>query len=105
MKVQPTIPTIPPTPLSTNPDVGSRTTPARPIDPVLTAAAEDRSFARSLTGLWPIAVAFLAFGAVWKVVAIIAGFAFILPPPEVVAGRFVEAWLDGTIAPHAWTTI
>ena len=30
---------------------------------------------------------------------------FILPPPESVAARFVAAWADGTIAPHAWTTL
>ena len=30
---------------------------------------------------------------------------FILPAPEVVAARFVEAWLDGTIAPHAIRTL
>ena len=30
---------------------------------------------------------------------------FILPPPESVAGRFVEAWLDGTVWPHFQTTM
>ena len=30
---------------------------------------------------------------------------FILPPPESVAARFVGGWADGTIAPHAWTTL
>jgi len=80
------------------------TYPLGPADPPV--AIEPRpSLVRSVAGAWPIAVAFVAFVATWKVVAIIAGFAFILPAPEVVAGRFVEAWLDGTIAPHAWTTI
>jgi NitT/TauT family transport system permease protein len=30
---------------------------------------------------------------------------FILPSPEQVAARFVTAWTDGTIVPHAWTTL
>jgi len=30
---------------------------------------------------------------------------FILPAPEVVGARFVQGWLDGTIAPHAIRTI
>ena len=79
-------------------------TPARPADPPV-ASEPHPSAARSIAGAWPIAVAFAVFVAVWKVGAVIAGFAFILPGPEVVARRFVEAWADGTIAPHAWTTI
>ena len=30
---------------------------------------------------------------------------YILPPPETVAGRFVGAWLDGTVWPHFQTTM
>ena len=60
----------------------------------------------SLADLWPIPVAFAVFVAVWKLVVIVGGLpVFILPPPETVAVRFVTAWTDGTIAPHAWTTI
>jgi NitT/TauT family transport system permease protein len=59
---------------------------------------------RSISALWPIAVAFTAFVAVWKVAAVIAGLAFILPAPEVVGARFIDAWADGTMEPHAWTT-
>ena len=78
--------------------------PVRPSDPM--PAAEPRpSMARVVVGLWPAVVAFGAFVAVWKLAAVVAGLAFILPAPEVVAARFVEAWLDGTIAPHAWTTV
>jgi NitT/TauT family transport system permease protein len=63
------------------------------------------AFGRSVAGLWPIAVAFAVFVAVWKLVVIVSGLPpFILPAPEAVAARFVEAWADGTIAPHAWTT-
>ena len=53
--------------------------------------------------------ALLALGAFvvgWKALVVIAGYPpFILPPPEQVAARFVEAWADGTIAPHALRTL
>jgi putative riboflavin transport system permease protein len=56
--------------------------------------------------LWPIVAAFAAFVVLWKLVVIVGSLpVFILPPPETVAARFVTAWSDGTIAPHAWTTI
>ena len=62
--------------------------------------------ARSVVGLWPLVVAFAAFIAIWKLVVIIGGLPpFILPPPEAVAVRFVTAWTDGTMAPHAATTL
>ena len=77
----------------------------RPGAPKTVATIDvDASLRRSIVGFWPVVVAFVAFVAIWKVAAVIAGLAFILPPPEVVAARFVEGWLDGTIAPHAWTT-
>ncbi len=60
---------------------------------------------RSVADLWPVVVAFVAFVLVWKAAAVVAGLAFILPGPEVVAGRFIDAWADGTMAPHAWTTL
>jgi NitT/TauT family transport system permease protein len=60
---------------------------------------------RSVVGLWPVAFALVAFVLAWKaVVAVTALPTFILPAPELVAGRFVDAWADGTIGPHAWTT-
>jgi NitT/TauT family transport system permease protein len=61
--------------------------------------------ARSIATLWPIAAAFAAFVIVWKVAAVVAGLGFILPAPEVVAARFIDAWADGTMEPHAWTTL
>jgi len=55
---------------------------------------------------WPVAAAFVVFVLVWKLVVVVGGLpAFILPAPEQVAARFVTAWTDGTMAPHAWTTI
>jgi NitT/TauT family transport system permease protein len=42
----------------------------------------------------------------WKALVVIANYPpFILPPPESVAARFVSAWADGTIAPHALRTL
>jgi NitT/TauT family transport system permease protein len=53
-----------------------------------------------------VALAFAAFVAIWKAVVVIAGYPpFILPPPEQVATRFVSAWVDGTIGPHAARTL
>jgi len=79
--------------------------PVRPADPVPAPVVGRRALARSFSAAWPIVVAFLAFGVIWKLAAIVAGLGFILPPPEVVWDRFVGAWLDGTMAPHAWTTV
>jgi NitT/TauT family transport system permease protein len=61
---------------------------------------------RRLAAAWPIAAAFIGFVAVWKLVVVVGRLPpFILPPPESVAGRFITAWTDGTMAPHAATTI
>jgi ABC-type nitrate/sulfonate/bicarbonate transport system permease component len=52
----------------------------------------------------PIFGAFLAFILAWKVIA--TGLPpYILPAPETVGQRFVEAWLDGTVWPHFVTTM
>jgi NitT/TauT family transport system permease protein len=61
----------------------------------------------SLVGRWwPVVAAFVAFLLAWKLVVVAGAVpAFILPAPEQVAIRFVTAWADGTMAPHAWTTI
>jgi NitT/TauT family transport system permease protein len=49
-----------------------------------------------------LAVALIA----WKVIVVVGGLpVFILPPPEVVAARFVRAWTDGTIPPHFGATL
>ncbi len=60
----------------------------------------------TLTGILPIGAAFVVFLAVWKAIVVLAGLPpFILPAPEVVATRFAEAWLDGTVWPHFVTTM
>ena len=54
----------------------------------------------------PVVLAFAVFVVVWKAIVVIGGLPpFILPPPEGVAGRFLSAWLDGTVWPHFVTTM
>jgi NitT/TauT family transport system permease protein len=54
----------------------------------------------------PIVVAALLFLAGWKALVVLGGYpAFILPAPEVVAARFAEAWLEGTLAAHTAPTL
>jgi NitT/TauT family transport system permease protein len=54
----------------------------------------------------PIVLAFVVFVVVWKAVVVIGGYPpFILPPPESVAVRFVQAWTTGLITPHVATTL
>lgn len=44
--------------------------------------------------------------AAWKALVLVGGYpVYILPAPEEVAARFVTAWADGTIAPHAVATV
>ena len=56
--------------------------------------------------LVPIVGALVVFVLVWQAVVIVSGFPpFILPPPGMVAARFVTAWGDGIIQPHLVTTL
>jgi NitT/TauT family transport system permease protein len=42
----------------------------------------------------------------WQLIVAFAGYApFLLPGPLDVGIRFVRAWTDGTMTPHAWTTL
>ena len=62
--------------------------------------------ARSVRRAAEVAIAGAAFVVAWKLVVIAGAYpTFILPPPEDVAGRFVTAWTDGTMADHAVTTL
>ena len=59
-----------------------------------------------LSRYWPAALALAAFVLAWKALVVVTGYPpFILPPPEQVVTRFVTAWADGTIAPHAGRTL
>jgi NitT/TauT family transport system permease protein len=69
------------------------------------ASTADRA-SGAIARWWPVVAAFVAFVLAWKAVVVVGALpAFILPAPEQVAGRFLTAWTDGTMAPHAWTTI
>jgi NitT/TauT family transport system permease protein len=58
------------------------------------------------TWWFPVVAGLVVFVLVWKAVVLIGNLPdFILPPPESVAGRFVDAWLDGTVWPHFQTTM
>ncbi|HWH23376.1 MAG TPA: ABC transporter permease [Candidatus Limnocylindria bacterium] len=61
---------------------------------------------KRLAGAWPVAVAIVVFVVAWRAVVAIGNYpTFILPPPEMVAERFVRAWAEGTMAPHTATTL
>jgi NitT/TauT family transport system permease protein len=52
------------------------------------------------------AFALAVFLLAWKAIVVVTGYPpYILPAPEVVAARFVTAWTDGTIPPHAARTL
>jgi putative riboflavin transport system permease protein len=58
------------------------------------------------SALLPVMAAATVFVVAWKAVVVIGNYPpFILPPPEQVAQRFVEAWSDGTMWPHASATL
>ena len=58
------------------------------------------------TTLVPVVGAALVFVLLWKAIVIIGNLpVYILPAPELVAQRFVTAWLDGTMWPHFSTTL
>jgi NitT/TauT family transport system permease protein len=54
----------------------------------------------------PVVLALVVFVAAWKAIVVVGGYPpFILPPPESVAARFVDAWASGVIGPHAAATL
>lgn len=56
--------------------------------------------------LLPVIAAAIVFVVAWKAIVVIGNYpTFILPPPEQVAQRFIEAWSDGTMWPHASATL
>jgi len=53
-----------------------------------------------------VVASFAVFVVAWKLVVLVGGYPpFILPSPEVVGLRFVRAWADGIIEPHALATL
>ena len=72
----------------------------------MTAAIAGYRTVGPTAGIWPVVAAFAVFVLAWKAIVVVAGLpVFILPAPEQVAVRFVTAWTDGTMPPHAWATI
>ena len=64
------------------------------------------SLGGSVVGIGTFVAAFAALIVAWKLAIAIGNLpSFVLPQPEAVAAAFVDGWTDGTIAPHAWTTI
>lgn len=60
----------------------------------------------SRSTLLPVLAAAVVFVVAWKAIVVIGNYpTFILPPPEQVAQRFIEAWSDGTMWPHASATL
>jgi NitT/TauT family transport system permease protein len=59
-----------------------------------------------LSAIGSVGLALAGFLIAWKAIVVVGGYPpFILPPPETVAVRLVEAWTSGLIGPHAWTTL
>jgi len=77
-----------------------------PADSTGSVGSSARSAATRLPTLAGAAIVLVLFIAAWKAVVIVGGYPpYILPAPEVVAARFVSAWAEGTIAPHALRTL
>ncbi|MDQ3447715.1 MAG: ABC transporter permease [Chloroflexota bacterium] len=60
----------------------------------------------TIRGVLPVLAAAAIFVGLWKLVVMVGDYPpFILPAPEVVATRFVRAWTEGLMTPHALTTL
>lgn len=69
----------------------------------MTPAAASRRWWR-LGG--PVVVALAVFLVAWKAIVVVGGYpVYILPPPETVLARFVDAWADGTLGRHTAATL
>lgn len=72
----------------------------------MTALPASRPWSARISGAAAAAIALTGFLLAWKALVVVAGYPpFVLPPPELVIARFVSAWVDGTIAPHALQTL
>ncbi len=61
---------------------------------------------RAVFAAGPVVTSLVVFLAAWQAVVFVGGYPpFILPGPLTVAERFVRAWADGTMWPHARTTL
>lgn len=72
----------------------------------MTVLPVTRRWSSRVSAVGAAAIALGAFLLAWKALVVVTGYPpFVLPPPELVLGRFVSAWADGTIAPHALRTL
>jgi NitT/TauT family transport system permease protein len=72
----------------------------------MTLATAARPAAARIPAWLAAGIAFGAFVLGWKALVVAGGYPpYILPAPEVVGARFVGAWANGTIAPHAARTL
>jgi NitT/TauT family transport system permease protein len=72
----------------------------------MTALRVGRRWSGRVPAAAAAALALAIFLVAWKLLVIVTGYPpFILPAPEVVLSRFVAAWADGTIPPHALRTL
>lgn len=70
------------------------------------AAPRRRRWRHHLHDAAPVVVAAGAFLLGWAAIVAVGDYpTYILPGPMVVAERFVDGWLDGTIGPHFLTTL
>ena len=61
---------------------------------------------RRVRAVVPVVVGAVLVVGFWQLVVVIGGYpTYILPDPATVLGRFVSAWLDGTMTAHALATI
>ena len=61
---------------------------------------------RTRSALIPVAIAAVVFVVAWKLIVVIGDYpVFILPAPELVASRLIEAWANGTMQPHVVATL
>jgi len=72
----------------------------------VTALSARHGRSAQVPGTAAAAIALVSFLLAWKALVVLTGYpVFVLPPPELVAARFVSAWADGTIPPHAFRTL
>jgi NitT/TauT family transport system permease protein len=73
---------------------------------VTAASLPGNPTAGRLAGLLPGILGLAAFLGAWKAIVLVSGYpVFVLPAPEVVIGRLVSGWADGTIPRHAGVTL
>lgn len=70
------------------------------------AGANARPGRRAVGLAGPVIASLVVFGVLWQAVVLLGSYPrYILPGPGLVAERFVTAWMDGTMWPHARTTL